>query len=233
MSELTVLRVFLGPDGRGGNPLGVFLDGSSFSREQRLPMAFALGFSETVFVDTVDGGAARIAIYTPAVEMAFAGHPSVGTAWLLRDRGTPVERLEVPAGTVATWEDAAAGLTWIRAQAAWAHLIEPRQYDSAAEIDALTPAATGPHGAYVWAWIDESAGTIRSRFFADDFGIAEDEATGLAAVHMGGLIGRPLTIHQGVGSELYVRPDPAAGTVDVGGRVAFVETRDVAGVPAS
>jgi hypothetical protein len=43
---------------------------------------------------------------------------------------------------------------------------------------------------------------------------------------MGDLLGRPLTISQGVGSELYVRPDPATGFVDVGGRVELVEVRD-------
>jgi hypothetical protein len=42
---------------------------------------------------------------------------------------------------------------------------------------------------------------------------------------MGDRLGRPLTIRQGVGSELYVRPDPSAGTVDVGGRVVPVEVR--------
>ena len=84
VTELHVLRVFLGPDGRGGNPLGVFLDGGVFPRDRRLAVAHELGFSETVFVDEVDGDRARIAIYTPAMEMAFAGHPSVGTSWLLR-----------------------------------------------------------------------------------------------------------------------------------------------------
>jgi predicted PhzF superfamily epimerase YddE/YHI9 len=224
MTELTVLRVFLGPDGRGGNPLGVFLDGGAVPLAERLPVAADLGFSETVFVDSVEGGTARIAIYTPAMEMSFAGHPSVGTSWLLRERGMPVTGLVVPAGTVGTWVDGE--LTWIRARAEWAYGIEVRQYATPAEVEALTPAAKNEHGAYVWAWIDEPTGRLRSRFFAGDFGIAEDEATGLAAVFIGGLLGRPLTIRQGVASELYVRPDPAAGTVDVGGRVTLVETRD-------
>jgi hypothetical protein len=43
---------------------------------------------------------------------------------------------------------------------------------------------------------------------------------------MGDRIGRPLTIRQGVGSELQVRPDPAAGTVDVGGRCRLEAVRD-------
>lgn len=226
MTELTVLRVFIGPDGRGGNPLGVFLDGAAFARETRLAVAHDLGFSETVFVDTIEGDRATIAIYTPAVEMRFAGHPTVGTSWLLRARGTPAAELEVPAGIVATWVDG--DLTWIRARAEWADAIDAREYRSPAEVDALTPAIADEHDAYVWAWIDESAGLIRSRFFANHFGIAEDEATGLAAVRMGGLLGRPLIIRQGVASELSVRPDPAAGTVDVGGRVDLVETREYA-----
>jgi hypothetical protein len=46
---------------------------------------------------------------------------------------------------------------------------------------------------------------------------------------MGDRLGRALTIRQGVGSEIQVRPDPATGTVDVGGRVALVEVRDLAG----
>jgi predicted PhzF superfamily epimerase YddE/YHI9 len=223
MTELHVLRVFLGPDGRGGNPLGVFLDGAAIPPGRRLAVAGELGFSETVFVDRIADDEARIAIFTPGLEMPFAGHPTVGTSWLLRQRGTPVTTLHVPAGAVRTWEDGE--LTWIRGRASWLDAFTIRQYASAAEVEALTPASVEGADAYVWAWIDEDAGLIRSRFFAAEFGIAEDEATGAAAVVMGDRIGRPLTIRQGVGSELYVRPDPAAGTVDVGGRVAMVEVR--------
>ncbi len=224
MTKLHVLRVFLGPDGRGGNPLGVFLDGRAIGPAVRLAVARELGFSETVYVDEVAGGEASIAIYTPGMEMAFAGHPTVGTSWLLRHEGMPVDMIHLPAGAVRTWEDGE--LTWIRARPSWLGDLPTRQYGSPAEIEALTPAAEDEHGAYVWAWIDEDAGLLRSRFFAAGFGIVEDEATGLAAVVMGGKLGRDLTIRQGVASELYVRPDPAAGTVDVGGRVAPVEVRE-------
>jgi predicted PhzF superfamily epimerase YddE/YHI9 len=221
VTDLHVLRVFLGPDGRGGNPLGVFLDGAATAPADRIAVARALGFSETVFVDAVDGDEARIAICTPTIEMPFAGHPTVGTSWLLRDRGTPVSTIRVPAGAVRTWSDGE--LTWICGRAGWLDAFEIEQLGTAAEVEALTPGGT--HDVYVWAWIDEDAGLIRSRFFANEYGIVEDEATGAAAVVMGDRIGRPVTIRQGVGSELYVRPDPAAGTVDVGGRVIFVEVR--------
>lgn len=223
MAELHVLRVFVGPDGRGGNPLGVFVDGGVIAHDRRQAVAFELGFSETVFVDAVVDGVARIAIFTPAAELPFAGHPTVGTSWLLRQLDRPVSTLGVHAGDVETWHDD--GLTWIRARPEWVHRFEIRHLDSVAEVDALLPGPLGGPGYYAWAWEDEAAGRLRSRYFPTDYGIVEDEATGAAAVAMGGRLARPLTIRQGAGSELLVRPDPAAGTVDVGGRCALVDVR--------
>jgi predicted PhzF superfamily epimerase YddE/YHI9 len=223
VTELHVLRVFLGPDGGGGNPLGVFLDGPAIAPERRLAVARALGFSETVYVDEVAGAAARIAIFTPGTELAFAGHPTVGTSWLLSQIGTPVTKLHVRAGDVTTWHDNER--TWIRARAAWVHHLDVRQYPSAAAVDALHPGKLGDPGLYAWAWEDERLGRLRSRYFPTDLGIVEDEATGAAAVLMGDRLARPLTIRQGIGSELIVRPDPGAGTVDVGGRCRLEATR--------
>jgi predicted PhzF superfamily epimerase YddE/YHI9 len=223
MTELHVLRVFLGPDGEGGNPLGVFLDGPAITGERRQAVAHDLGFSETVFVDEVAGATARIAIFTPAAELPFAGHPTVGTSWLLSQVGTSVETLHVRAGDVTTWHDDER--TWIRARAAWVHRLEVRQYPSTAAVDALRPGKLGDPGLYAWAWEDEGDGRVRSRYFPTDYGIIEDEATGAAAVLMGDRLARPLTIRQGVGSEILVRPDTAAGTVDVGGRCRLETTR--------
>ncbi len=224
MTQLHVVRVFLGPDGGGGNPLGVFLDGKAFEADRRLEVAQALGFSETVFVDAIDGDAARIAIFTPGIELPFAGHPTVGTSWLLNEFGRKIWTIQVTAGDVDTWR--AGELTWIRARAAWVHELDVRHYPSVEKVDALRPGALGDPGLYAWAWEDESAGRLRSRYFPTDLGIIEDEATGAAAVVMGDRLGRPLTIRQGVGSELQVRPDPAAGTVDVGGRCRLESIRD-------
>jgi predicted PhzF superfamily epimerase YddE/YHI9 len=222
VTELHILRVFLGADGGGGNPLGVFLDGRAIAPEQRLEVAQELGFSETVFVDSVDGEIARIAIYTPATELPFAGHPTVGTSWLLRRSGTPVGALRVKAGDVVVWQDG--DLAWIRARAAWVHDFPIDRLDAPADVDTVVPPVMGERGRYVWAWEDEAAGRLRSRYFPTDLGIAEDEATGAAAVVMGDRLGRPLTIRQGVGSELHVRPR-GDGTVEVGGRVEIVERR--------
>jgi predicted PhzF superfamily epimerase YddE/YHI9 len=216
MSQLHVVRVFLGPDGGGGNPLGVFLDGTEIPPEHRLGVAQALGFSETVFVDSIEDDAARIAIFTPGRELPFAGHPTVGTSWVLTEFGHRIWTIKVPAGDVETWRDG--DLTWIRARAGWVHTIDVRHYPTVEKVDALQPGALGEPGLYAWAWEDESEGRLRSRYFPTDLGIVEDEATGAAAVVMGDRLGRPLTIRQGKGSELIVRPDQLAGTVDVAGR---------------
>jgi predicted PhzF superfamily epimerase YddE/YHI9 len=223
MTELHVLRVFLGPDGGGGNPLGVFQDGPSIPPDRRLAVAQELGFSETVFVDGIEDDAARIAIFTPGRELPFAGHPTVGTSWLLNEFGRRIWTIRVPAGDVETWRDGE--LTWIRARAEWVHELDVRRYASVEKVDALRPGELGEPGLYAWAWEDEPEGRLRSRYFPTDLGIVEDEATGAAAVVMGDRLGRPLTIRQGVGSELIVRPDTAAGTVDVGGRVRLESIR--------
>jgi predicted PhzF superfamily epimerase YddE/YHI9 len=223
MSELHVLRVFLGPDGGGGNPLGVFQDGPAIPPDRRLEVAQELGFSETVFVDAIEDDVARIAIFTPGRELPFAGHPTVGTSWLLNEFGRRIWTIRVPAGDVETWRDGE--LTWIRARADWVHKLEVREYPTVDQVDALQPGAPGDPGVYAWAWEDEPAGRLRSRYFPTDIGIVEDEATGAAAVVMGDRLGRPLTIRQGVGSELIVRPDPVAGTVDVGGRCRLESIR--------
>lgn len=223
MSTLHVVRVFLGPGGDGGNPLGVFLDSSAVPADRRQAVAGDLGCSETVFVDAVADATARIRILTPGVELPFAGHPAVGTSWLLRHLGRPVDTLEVSAGSVRTWPEN--GLTWIRARPEWVYPVRFVEYATPGELDDLAPPPLGEEGLYVWAWEDAGLGAIRARFFPDEPDVLEDEATGGAAVVLGARLGRPLTIRQGVGSELHVRPGPD-GTIDVGGRCALVEVRD-------
>lgn len=98
MAELHVLRVFTGEEEEWGNPLGVFLDGAEIPEAERQAVAADLGYSETVFVDDPDAGVCRI--FTPGLELGFAGHPTVGTAWLRAREGLAVERLRPPVGEV-------------------------------------------------------------------------------------------------------------------------------------
>jgi predicted PhzF superfamily epimerase YddE/YHI9 len=227
VTELHVVRVFLGPDGGGGNPLGVFLDGGAVAPADRQAVAADLGFSETVFVDAVAPPVAGIRIHTPTIELPFAGHPAVGTAWLLERLGRPVGVVRVPAGDVRTWREGE--LTWIRARPDWAADFRFVEFATAGEVDDLRPPPPGDSGYFAWAWEDAGIGWIRGRLFGGLVGIAEDEATGAAALRLGARHGIPLTIRQGRGSELYVRPGPD-GTVEVGGRVAMTAVRPYPGV---
>lgn len=71
----------------GGNPLAVVLDAGGLTAEQMQIIARELNLSETVFVLPPDRPAhsARMRIFTPAKEVPFAGHPTVGTAALLAE----------------------------------------------------------------------------------------------------------------------------------------------------
>jgi predicted PhzF superfamily epimerase YddE/YHI9 len=222
-TTLHILRVFLGPDGSGGNPLGVVLDGADIPPARRQAVAAELGFSETVFVDDRETGELRI--HTPTVELPLAGHPLVGTAWLLDHAGTAVDTLRPPAGNVPTWSEA--GLTWIRGRPEWGPPYDKPQLDSIAAVDAFEIPG-GDAMVAVWAWQDEPAGRVRARVFPNGIGIDEDEATGAAALQFGALLGRDLVIRQGEGSELHVRPADD-GTVVVGGRVELVNVTSTGG----
>ena len=220
MPTLHVLRVFVNEDGEWGNPLGVFLDGQRVPEPARQGIAAALGFSETVFVD--DRASGRLRVHTPAVELPFAGHPTVGTAWLLDREGSSQETLQLPAGNVGVRQ--ADGMTFIAARPEWVPPFEYRQLDSPVEVRAVV-ASEQTSNAYIWSWIDEAAGTLRARSFVPEVGISEDEATGAAAIGLCARLGRPITVHQGHGSVLLCRP-LEDGYIEVGGAVVLDAIRE-------
>ncbi len=221
MTTLHVLKVFVGNDGRGGNPLGVFLAGGDFAAGRRGSVARDLNSSETVFVDDLNSG--RLQIFTPAAELPFAGHPLVGTAWLLKQQGHTVDALRPPAGEVPVRYDGET--TWIRGRPEWSPSMEFIQHDSPGEIDALEGAPDGVGFAYCWAWEDEPSGRVRVRVFVPEHNIHEDEATGSGALAFAARIGAAVTINQGAGSLLLTALHDD-GSVSVGGAVAMVETRE-------
>jgi trans-2,3-dihydro-3-hydroxyanthranilate isomerase len=72
-----------------GNQLAVFTDARGLPEHLLQPLAREVNFSETVFVLPPEGeGHARIRIFTPAAELPFAGHPTLGTAFVL---GAPMQ----------------------------------------------------------------------------------------------------------------------------------------------
>ena len=115
--------------------------------------------------------------------------------------------------------------TFISADPAWAPGFQPLQLSDPAAVRDLDGPPTGADETYAWAWIDEDAGTIRARSFAPGAGIAEDEATGSAALALCAQLGRAVTINQGQGSLLNARP-LGDGRAEVGGQVVLDEVRD-------
>ena len=85
-----------------GNQLAVFTDGRGVADETMQALAREINFSEVTFVLPAEaGGHARIRIFTPLAELPFAGHPTLGTAFVLAGPlQTPELRLETGNGIV-------------------------------------------------------------------------------------------------------------------------------------
>ncbi len=85
-----------------GNQLAVFTDAREIPEEQLQPLAKEMNYSETVFVYSPEAdGHARIRIFTPTSELPFAGHPVLGTAFVLAGPlQLPEIRLETGQGVV-------------------------------------------------------------------------------------------------------------------------------------
>ncbi|WP_054814163.1 PhzF family phenazine biosynthesis protein [Nocardia arizonensis] len=222
-TRVEVVRVFTDAAGRLGNQLGVVRAADVVGIDHQA-LAARAGFSETVVVGDPVDGVARVRIYTPAVELPFAGHPSVGAAWWFAEQGIPIKVLDLPAGPVTV--ELAGGFTWIKARGEWAPDFTFHQLADAEELAALCPDdfTGGPH--YLWTWIDEHRGALRSRMFAPTMGIAEDEATGAAAVALTAQLRQGLVITQGKGSQLFTQWD-SDGWVRLGGRVAADSVIDI------
>ncbi|HEX3604088.1 MAG TPA: PhzF family phenazine biosynthesis protein [Steroidobacteraceae bacterium] len=107
-----IVNVFTqGQDPYTGNPLCVFENGENLSSEDMQALARQFNLSETTFILPSTRANARVRIFTPAYEMAFAGHPTLGTAHVCRalKLGGDSLVLEMQAGLVPV---RAAGDRW-------------------------------------------------------------------------------------------------------------------------
>lgn len=215
-----------------GNALCVVLDPCPAEVMGRI--AREVNLSETTFVTAVDGDRYEMRIFTPGGELAFAGHPSIGTAWALG----PGRWTQVTTGATVTVEAdehgavmsqpdptfadidpdrAAASLGLPGAEAAWrgeaggtAHVYLATD----SPIDALVPdlqavaAVTSGHdatGLAVFRRLDDV--TVHARVFVPTAGIAEDPGTGSAA----GPIGLLASATFGTGVDVTVRQGDEIG----------------------
>ena len=210
---IDVVNVFVDDEGAFGNPLGIVW-ASPGTRKREQEIAADLGFSETIFIDDVSGNRVTARIFTPAGGLPFAGHPTVGLATWLHRSGDDITEIAVPAGLVKVRVDG--DQVFVTARAEWTPAFEIHELSSPTDVEAVDPAAFGEGKHYVWAWSDEAGGRVRARMFAPALGIAEDEATGSAAVRLTSQLGRDLVIAQGAGSRMrtHVRE---GGQIEVGG----------------
>lgn len=206
MRHCYVLRVFTADDGAGGNPLGVVPDTTGLTAEDMQQVAADLGFSETTFVSWGGREIPAVRIFTPTMELPFAGHPLVGTAFVLNVPGPGVDRMSIAIGEVSMWMDGPA--CWVQvpeqdppvaeadvgeaasmgiaAQRAWRvrvpmefFVAEVRNEDALVAADPdMAAVESVADGLYLFS----STGRLRSRFFAPQMGVPEDPATGSAAV---------------------------------------------------
>ncbi len=105
-----------------GNQLSVFLDTADLSSEEMQRLAREMNYSETTFIPSSAPreGAYEVRIFTPSTEIPFAGHPTLGTAFLIQQElvREPVERvvLDLRCGRVPvdfTYRDGEVDLLWM------------------------------------------------------------------------------------------------------------------------
>ncbi len=137
-----------------GNQLAVVVGTEALPTKTMQQLAAEMNFSETTFVTSVpeENGGFRVRIFTPAREIAFTGHPIIGTAWVIRNYVSAVNSAEVnlnlEVGPVpVTFESSADGteLVWFLAPAMSLGATSMREPFASAlglsveDIDATTP----------------------------------------------------------------------------------------------
>ncbi|WKZ81789.1 MAG: PhzF family phenazine biosynthesis protein [Acidimicrobiia bacterium] len=210
MRHCYVLRVFTRGE-EGGNPLGVVTDLTGLDAAGMQRIASELAFSETVFIDWQEEGTPSVRIFTPRVEIPFAGHPLVGAAWVLSMMGPgTVDKVTCGIGEVPFRVDG---------EAVWVDVPLPDAVRRAPEAESIALMSRLPDPMAAW-WVElpleylvidpgfpsliegadpdfdalEASGAglcylaapdrdgYRARFFAPAVGVPEDAATGSAAV---------------------------------------------------
>jgi PhzF family phenazine biosynthesis protein len=150
-----IVNVFtVGGDRLSGNPLCVFENARGLSDAEMQALARQMNLSETTFVFGATVADARVRIFTPTFEMPFAGHPTLGTAHVVRQMSGGTKdalRLEMKAGRVEVTH--ASGAWTLRAA-------QPPQTRAHESSNAVVAAMLGLRGDAIAArplWVDTGA----------------------------------------------------------------------------
>ncbi|HEX7035597.1 MAG TPA: PhzF family phenazine biosynthesis protein [Pseudomonadales bacterium] len=136
--RLTIVDVFAEARYQG-NQLAVVEDAGALAPETMQAIAREMNFSETTFVSAREGDRAHVRIFTPGEELPFAGHPTLGTAWVLTG-GRGEVTLALAAGDVPVrFKD---GLGWLTPPPA--DEADPVPARDAAAVLGLEPADLDP-----------------------------------------------------------------------------------------
>lgn len=128
-----LLNVFaINGDNFSGNPLCVFEDARGIDDPTMQALALQFNLSETTFIFPSDHATAKVRIFTPDFEMPFAGHPTLGTAHVVREvfKAGDAVTLEMKAGVIpvnaksATWTLQANAPTWRKVEATHTQLAD-------------------------------------------------------------------------------------------------------------
>jgi PhzF family phenazine biosynthesis protein len=137
--DYRILNVFAREGRLTGNPLCVFEDGQGLDDATMQALARQFNLSETTFILPSHKATARVRIFTPSYEMPFAGHPTLGTAHVVRSLksgGDQIE-LEMRAGIIPVsasgdrWTLAANPRRWREVTESRAELAEMLGLDAA------------------------------------------------------------------------------------------------------
>jgi trans-2,3-dihydro-3-hydroxyanthranilate isomerase len=132
-----------------GNPLAVFEDARGLDDATMQALALQFHLSETTFVLPSGSASARVRIFTPSFEMPFAGHPTLGTAHVVREvmqAGDHV-RLEMRAGVIPVDAD---GDVWTLTANAPRHRRPSASGEQLAAMLGLQPGDLHPTGEPLW-----------------------------------------------------------------------------------
>jgi trans-2,3-dihydro-3-hydroxyanthranilate isomerase len=226
-------------------------------------IATELGFSESTFIEDQPDGVPLVRIFTPVDELPFAGHPLVGTAWVLTVHGSgtqtalrcgigdvairtdgemvwidaPMNGRVVPASDVPGFLDRAG----IPGAISTSRVLLPKEYvigelatfDAVARLEPDMDVLAEVFGVLVYA---RDGDHVLARFFAPGTGVAEDPATGSAAVALAtalqarGEASGTLRIDQGesIGHPSRIELRWEGDTASIGGTVVLDEVRSLA-----
>lgn len=201
----------------GGNPLAVFEDARGLSDAEQQALTDQFNLSETTFIwPSTTSAAARVRIFSPGYEMAFAGHPTLGTAHIVRELLKTPDRfvLDLNVGPIEVsavgerWELRSTKPTWSEIVAApelglkaeqilpgarWVStgmeqlLVPLRDIEAVRDCRPVEPLPRNALGnVALYVFAKTPTGFI-TRFFWDQHGVLrEDPGTGSACANLGG-----------------------------------------------